>query len=150
MYERKKQGNLHISTNTWSNTFTDALPNLQRAITDHYSIKFKWNLFRSKSCTVNKVGFTCYLFSRLSWRINVCKNRLHTATTYNVLFRYFAFASMCDSLLLFYKELWEGNFVKKRRILVLNIEIWRFCLLNVNLSLEICIFLVHKCIKERL
>ena len=34
-------------------------------------------------------------------------------TTYNVLFRYFAFVSVCYSLLLFYKEFWEGNWVNR-------------------------------------
>ena len=36
--------------------------------------------------------------------------------TYNVLFWYLVFASMCYSLLLFYKELWEGHYVNKDEI----------------------------------
>ena len=47
--------------------------------------------------------------------VNTCKVYLRNLvnTIYNVLFRYFVFASMYYSLLLFYKELWEWNCVNK-------------------------------------
>ena len=47
---------------------------------------------------------------------------------------------MCYSLLLLYKELWEGNCVNKDEISNLALFI---CLLNVNFSLEKCILLIH-------